>query len=66
MSEAATREEFASEMAYEEIRRKCFCCGRMIPVNALEAEMLGAVRSFCGQECVEVFRTYRLPYVDAR
>lgn len=64
MTERTTREEFASEMAYEEIRRKCFCCGRMITTGPVRREMLGEERIFCSEDCVHVFRTYRLPYVD--
>ena len=64
MNDRVTREEFASGMRYEEITRKCFCCGRMIPHEPLLRETLGEERMFCSEDCVEVFRTYRLPYVD--
>jgi hypothetical protein len=65
VNETGTREEFASGMRYEEVSRKCYCCGRVIPEEPVWHEMLGSPRMFCSEDCIHVFTRYRMPYLDA-
>ena len=57
-------EEFGASTKYEEVNRKCFCCGRMIPGEVFEKSTGGTVREYCSQDCIKVYAKYREPYLE--
>jgi hypothetical protein len=40
---------------------KCASCGKLLPVDGIPAERLGRPVQFCGEQCVRIFDTYKLP-----
>lgn len=40
---------------------KCASCGKLLPVDGIRAERLGRPIQFCGEQCVRIFDTYKLP-----
>ncbi|HEY8445555.1 MAG TPA: hypothetical protein VIL01_00450 [Thermomicrobiales bacterium] len=46
---------------YEQRMLHCQCCGRMIAKHIYREEVGGAERTFCGEECAQLYRDYVLP-----
>jgi hypothetical protein len=48
---------------YREVNEmpKCASCGKLLPVDGIPAERLGRPVQFCGEQCVRIFDTYKLP-----
>lgn len=40
---------------------RCGSCGKLLTVEALEADRLGYRIAFCSEQCIRVFDTYKVP-----
>lgn len=45
---------------YEQRMVHCGCCGRLIAKHLLVAESAGETKTFCSEECEELYRDYLL------